>query len=339
MDHLDASGLPAAEQYESRLRLVEAMDRLGFYSYHVAEHHGTPLGLAPSPNVYLAAVAQRTQHLKFGPMVYVAALYHPMRLAEEICMLDHLSRGRLQVGIGRGAAWPEQEMYGLDPASVPERYAEAREILLTALTATEVDFSGQHYRVNRFPVVLHPYQRPRPPLWYGLGNPESAPWAAANDVNVVSLLPAALARRALDRYREEWARLGKAESALPFLGLARHVVVADTDAEAQRIAASAYPRWHDSLSHLWKQRGLALPLKLPREWGAVESSGMSIAGTPARVTDYLAEQARAGGANFFLVQMVFGDMAHEAALRSLTLLAREVAPALAAAGPSAVAAP
>jgi len=333
MDHLDASALPASEHYEARLQLVEAMDRLGFYSYHVAEHHGTPLGLAPSPNVYLAAVAQRTERLRFGPMVYVAALYHPMRLAEEICMLDQMSRGRLQVGIGRGAVWPEQEIYGLDPATVPERYAEAREILLQALTAEEVDFSGRHYRINRFPVVLRPYQKPRPPLWYGLGNPESAPWAAANDVNVVSLLPAALARRALDRYREEWARLCKPTAALPFLGLARHVVVADTDAAARSIAARAYPRWHDSLTHLWRQRGLALPLKLPREWEALESGGMSVAGTSSRVAEYLAAQAAAGGANFFLCQMVFGDMAYEDALRSLTLFARDVAPALAAVSP------
>jgi alkanesulfonate monooxygenase SsuD/methylene tetrahydromethanopterin reductase-like flavin-dependent oxidoreductase (luciferase family) len=76
-DHVDDSGLPLAEHYAARLRIVEVLDSLRFESYHIAEHHGTPLGLAPSPNVYLAAVSQRTRRLKFGPMVYVAALYHP----------------------------------------------------------------------------------------------------------------------------------------------------------------------------------------------------------------------------------------------------------------------
>ena len=100
-DHVDDCGLPLAGHYAARLRIVEALDDLQFDSYHVAEHHGTPLGRAPSPNVYLAAVAQRTRRLKFGPMVYVAALYHPLRLAEEICMLDHMSGGRMQIGLGR----------------------------------------------------------------------------------------------------------------------------------------------------------------------------------------------------------------------------------------------
>jgi alkanesulfonate monooxygenase SsuD/methylene tetrahydromethanopterin reductase-like flavin-dependent oxidoreductase (luciferase family) len=94
-DHVDDSGLEQAEHYETRLKLIEALDRLGFDSYHTAEHHGTPLGFAPSPSVYLSAVAQRTKRLKFGPLVYLPALYHPMRLAEEICMLDQMSRGRL----------------------------------------------------------------------------------------------------------------------------------------------------------------------------------------------------------------------------------------------------
>jgi alkanesulfonate monooxygenase SsuD/methylene tetrahydromethanopterin reductase-like flavin-dependent oxidoreductase (luciferase family) len=328
MDHVDDSGRPPSEHYEVRLKLVEAMDRLGFYSYHVAEHHGTPLGFAPSPSVYLSAVAQRTRQLRFGPMVYVAALYHPMRLAEEICMLDQLSRGRLQLGLGRGAVWPEQEIYDVDPATVGERYAEARDIVLQALGADVVNFEGKHLRVRNFPVVLRPFQRPRPPIWYGIGNPESAPWAAAHSANVVSLQPAAVARRTLDRYREEWAKLGRAESDLPFLGLARHLVVAETDAGARAIARAAFPRWRKSFSALWDQRGVPLPLKFPWEWDELEASGMCVAGTPQTVREYLERQSAEARATFFLCQMVFGEIGYEDALNSLTLFAREVAPAL-----------
>ena len=79
-----------------RLKIVEAYDRAGFYGYHVAEHHATPLGMAASPGVFLAAVAQRTQALRFGPLVYPLPLYHPLRLIEEICMLDQMSGGRMQ---------------------------------------------------------------------------------------------------------------------------------------------------------------------------------------------------------------------------------------------------
>jgi alkanesulfonate monooxygenase SsuD/methylene tetrahydromethanopterin reductase-like flavin-dependent oxidoreductase (luciferase family) len=79
-DHLDDSGLPQDQLFENRLRLTEAYDRAGIYAYHVAEHHATPLGLAPSPSVYLSAVSQRTKNLRFGPMVYCLPFYHPERL-------------------------------------------------------------------------------------------------------------------------------------------------------------------------------------------------------------------------------------------------------------------
>ena len=101
-DHLDDSGLPLARHFENRLRLIEAYDRAGFYAYHLAEHHNTPLGYAPSPSVSLAAVAQRTKHLKFGPMVDLLPLYHPLRLIDEVCMLDQISEGRFLYGVGRG---------------------------------------------------------------------------------------------------------------------------------------------------------------------------------------------------------------------------------------------
>jgi alkanesulfonate monooxygenase SsuD/methylene tetrahydromethanopterin reductase-like flavin-dependent oxidoreductase (luciferase family) len=241
-----------------------------------------------------------------------------------------MSRGRLQLGLGRGAVWPEQELYGVDPASIAERYAEARDIVLLALSSAQVSFSGKHFNFKDFPMLLRPYQQPRPPLWYGIGNPDSAVWAAANDVNVISLQPAAVARRTLDRYREEWALLGKSEADLPFLGLSRQVVVAATDREAEQIARAAYPRWRASFARIWEQRGLPLPRPLPQEWDALQANGMCIAGAPRTVSDYLAEQRQLAHSNFFVCQMVFGTMEREAALRSLTLFAEQVAPALAA---------
>ncbi|HYR97370.1 MAG TPA: LLM class flavin-dependent oxidoreductase, partial [Gemmatimonadales bacterium] len=101
-DHMDASGEPLALLFENRLKLAEAYDRLGLYALHVAEHHSTPLGMSPSPSVFLALAAQRTKRLRLGPLVYTLPLYHPLRLAEEICTLDQLSGGRLELGVGRG---------------------------------------------------------------------------------------------------------------------------------------------------------------------------------------------------------------------------------------------
>src|SRR5260221_13849236 len=124
-DHLDRHGGTLADYYEDRLKIAEAYDRAGFYAYHLAEHHATPLGMAPSPSVFLAAVAQRTSRLRFGPLVYTLGLHHPLRVAEEICMLDQMSGGRLEVGIGRGISSYELRYYGVDPQQAQSIYVEA----------------------------------------------------------------------------------------------------------------------------------------------------------------------------------------------------------------------
>ena len=113
-DQNDLGTLPLADQYENRLRLIEFYDRSGFRTYHMSEHHSTPLSMTPSPSVFLAAVAQRTQRIRLGPLVYVLPMHHPLRLAEEICMLDHLSRGRFEWGVGRGASPHELEDFGVE---------------------------------------------------------------------------------------------------------------------------------------------------------------------------------------------------------------------------------
>src|SRR2546430_4944839 len=123
-DHLDRHGGPLADYYEGRLHITEAYDRAGFYAYHLAEHHSTPLGMAPSPSVFLSAVAQRTRRLRFGPLVWAMPLHHPLRLIEEICMLDQLSGGRLEIGFGRGSVPIEIEYYGANPDRSEEHTSE-----------------------------------------------------------------------------------------------------------------------------------------------------------------------------------------------------------------------
>ncbi len=128
-DHLDASGAALGEFYEHRLRLVEAYERIGIHCYHTAEHHATPLGMCPSPSLLHSAIAQRTKRILFGPLVYTLALYHPLRLAEEVCMLDHMSGGRFQLGIGRGISPYELGYFGSNPEEAGPRYIEAWSVM------------------------------------------------------------------------------------------------------------------------------------------------------------------------------------------------------------------
>lgn len=327
-DHVDDSGLPLAEHLEGRLRLAEAYDALDFHCYHVAEHHGTPLGLAPSPGILFAALSQRTRRLRFGPLVYLLPLYHPLRLIEEVAMLDSLSGGRFQLGVGRGVSPIELGFYGIDMAEQRARFEETLEVLLKGLSSASLDHDGEFFSFDDVPMALRPVQRPHPPLWYGAGSPDSIRWCARNGVNMVTLALGERVRQATDLYRGEWQ--GAAE-AIPLMGVSRHIVVAATDAEAQALARPAYARWRRNMAKLWEERGSGFPLggHLPFEWDAAAAMGHGCAGSPATVRAFVEREAAEGGINYFVSAFAFGDLSREAATRSIELFATEVMPAFA----------
>ena len=328
-DHLDRGDLPLRDYYEARLTLIEAYEREGFYAYHVAEHHSTPLGMAPSPSVFLSAVAQRTRRLRFGPMVYALPLYHPLRLIEEICMLDQMSGGRLDIGFGRGSSPIELAVYGQDPADAQRIYTEGLDLVLQGLTRKTLDFAGEFFTFKDVPMELEPLQKPHPPLWYGVHSTESAELAARRRLNIVSLDPAAPTRTFTDRFREVWGEVhGDDETALPRIGLGRFVVVADDDAEALRIAHRAYPVWHRSFNYLFRLRGSSPRHPRPPDFDGVMASGQGVAGSPRTVRKFLQSQIEASGVNYLIGQFAFGDIALDEALRSVDLFAREVMPGL-----------
>ena len=246
-DHLDRNALPLNEYYEARLKLIEAYERAGFYAYHLAEHHSTPIGMAPSPSVFLSAIAQRTKTLRFGPMVYALPLHHPLRLIEEICMVDQLSGGRLEIGFGRGSSPTENALYGQDPALAQEMYTEGRELILQGLTQRILNYEGNHYKFKDVPMELEPLQKPHPPMWYGVHSVEAAERAARQNLDMISLDSAKDARS----FNDSFAKSGvpcAVTSRRRKLGLSRFIVIADTDQEALRHRPPAYPVSHRFLS-------------------------------------------------------------------------------------------
>ena len=328
-DHLDDSGLPLSRHFEARLRLIEAYDRLGFYGYHLAEHHNTPLGYAPSPSVFLSAVAQRTERLKFGPMVYLLPLYHPLRLIDEICMLDQLSHGRFLYGVGRGISPIEVGFYGINFETGMQQFREAYEAIRIGLTEDELTFHGKFYDFDHVPIVMKPVQKPWPELWYGTSRPDSIPWAAKEGANIVTLRDTSTARAIIDLYKSEWRKLGREEADLPLLGINRHLVVAEDEERAHEIARRAYRPWRKHMELLWAKYDVPFPLKatLPEEWDALEAHGHAIAGTPAQVKDYVAETVEAAGASYFVCDFAFGSITPDEARRSAELFAEHVIPA------------
>jgi alkanesulfonate monooxygenase SsuD/methylene tetrahydromethanopterin reductase-like flavin-dependent oxidoreductase (luciferase family) len=327
-DHMDRGLTPLDQFYEERLKLVEAYDRAGFHGYHVAEHHATPLGVAPCPGIWLAAVAQRTQRLRFGPLVYLLPLYHPIKLLEEICMLDQISRGRFLLGVGRGISPIELRYYGLDPDETPTMYAEALQVIIRGMTSPLLNFEGKHYNYRDVPMELTPFQHPYPPLWYGLARPEAIPWAVQNKVNIVGNLPGAPMRTLTDRYRAEWLAAGNDPADLPLMGVGRHVVVAPTDKEALEIARRGYDKWRASFLKLWLAHGM-MPTPqaiFPERFEDAELQGRAVAGTPDKVRAFLQQTIDDGGLNYLLCRFAFGDITGDEALHSIDLFTRHVMP-------------
>ena len=325
-DHLDQRpGVALETVYRDRLRLIADYDAAGISTYHLAEHHATPLGMAPSPSVFLAAVAARTTHLRFGPMVYCLPLYDPLRLIEEICMLDQLSGGRFEFGVGRGISPFEAAYFGVDSAASQAIYVEAFEVLMKGLTNAEMSHSGNRFSYHSVPMELAPKQRPHPPIWYGVAAPHGAIWPAEQGINIISNAPCAVAREATDHYRAAWNANRGPGAALPKMGVARHLYIADSDAEAEAIARRAYGVWYGSFVKLWRQFG-AQPTAYSPDFDDVRKMDAVICGAPDTVAAEIARQVEAAGLNYFVCRFAFGDLSYEESARSLALFSDAVAP-------------
>ncbi|WP_375779246.1 LLM class flavin-dependent oxidoreductase [Bradyrhizobium sp. ma5] len=325
-DHLDDNGRDVARQYEDRLKLAEACDSLGFYAYHLAEHHCSPHGRGPSPNLFLSSVAQRTHRLRVGPLVLLLNLYHPLRAFEEICMLDQLSAGRLELGIGRGSQPIEWGYYGISADAAPGRYEEASEILDIALKEHTLSYLGHHFELSEIPLTLRPHQRPHPPIWIASNRAESAEWAAANGANLACAGPSSTVRNITDAFRSHRAKNRRADGREPFLGLLRMVVIAQSDQDAHAAAETAYRRWLESFKFLYERNAIPTPPNLPLTFDAALESELCVVGTRASVRQLLLNQMEQAGANYLLCQLAFGNLPLEISLYTATTIQSELIP-------------
>jgi len=322
-DHVDRrSAGPLTEFFEDRLKLAEKYDEKGFYAYHSAEHHATTLGMACSPSVYMSALAQRTHELKFGPLVYCLPQYHPIRLFEEICMLDQMSGGRFQLGVGKGISEIESSYYGLEIDKVTSIYQEYFQILIKAMTVDELTFEGEHFSVEGMPIELAPVQKPHPPIWAGLGNPEAISWPAENRINIITNHNAETVRKITDAYRREWEEFGYDSEELPLLGMTRLMVIAETDEKALVIGRRMYDIWYKSFMKLWWRHNKTPPLApVTEEFDEMISGGKAIVGTPNTVKKILDEHIEQSGVNYMVCRFAFGDVTYDEAAYSIDAFA------------------
>ncbi len=326
-DHVDRARDDLYAYYEDRLRIVEQYDRIGIHRYHVAEHHGTPLGMSASPSVYLAAVSQRTKKLRFGPMIFAAPLYHPLRLAEEICMIDQMSGGRFELGFGRGASPIEASFWDLEREEMEPVYQETIAIVLDALQTGELNFKGEYYSFENTPLCLEPRQKPYPPMWYGIHSVESAARVAREGFNVISLDSAEETREYVDAYRAAWRDVN-GDTPEPCIGISYFIVIAEDEDEALSVARRSYPVWHDSFNYLFRRNGTVPRHQRPADWDGIVAEGRAVAGTPDQVAAFLKNACDTSAVNYLVGQFAFGDQTVEETLRTVELFADRVMPVL-----------
>ena len=281
------------------------------------------------PLMVYAFVLSNTTTLKVGTGVLVLPMRRDIVVtAKQIATLDHFGKGRLEIGVGIGAY--REEFKALQPDSKLERgdiVDEGLQALRLLFADRVASFEGKYYRYTAVPMELQPYQKPHPPLWYGIGRADAVPWAAARAVNIVGNVTGAMMRPITDRYRAEWRALGREPSDLPLMGLSRHVVVAETEREALAVASRGYQKWRDSFLLLWRKHNMQLPnpnALFPETFEEAEGEGRAVAGPPEKVRAFLQRQIDAGGLNYLLCRFAFGDIEPDEALHSLDLFTRHV---------------
>lgn len=308
----------ARATFESTIEDTKEAEALGFDGLVTTEHHFDGWTMVPSPNVYLAALARETSRIRLGHSVQVLSVHNPWRLAEEAGMLDILSNGRAEIGVGKGNFSVERERYTPAESELDARYSEGVELLLRALRETSMTFEGKYTRISQPSTVYPKPFNPGMRLWMPATRPEVGEWVGSLGQNLFSFL-APPARPIYDRYLEAAAAAGHAAGGENFIGITS-VIIAPTDAEAERAQAHSAKTARDTLL----SRGLSsdeAEIFLPAFAGTV-------VGTPQSVYEQLREGLKACGARRVCLVFRMRGMPEPVARQTQQLFGAEVLPRL-----------
>ena len=338
-DHIEGRGGQSAEEtYEDRIAFLQRAEAGGFYAFHLAEHHGFELSISPTAAVFLAALARETTHLKLIPTVVCLPLHDPVRVFEDLAMLDVLSHGRLELGVGKGITPYEHLQFGHPPEEASARSKEILGMLLEGWeTGVISSVNSTFYDFVELKLPFKPVQHPYPPLWTA-GNVETAGRGGHNFIFPTVISPEMRAR--YDELRTESREQPGHQNphvADPRIAQCQGVVIADTDEEAQAIARRAWRAYTETLQRTHGNVPAHLQTEMP-EWDNPLAklmmsrdpldSELIVAGSAERVRDYYVEQARRGIANYFILMLPFGDMSQEETRTTLDGFISEVIPAV-----------
>ena len=318
------------EFFGRMLDQVAFADELGFHAAWLTEHHFDPYGGAiPNPAVFGAAIAQRTRRIRIGTAVTVLPLHNPLLVAEDFAMLDVLSNGRLDFGVGRGSLQAEFHQLGISPEDSAEVVAEATELIARAWSEPSFEHHGRHYDYGPISLLPRPVQRPHPPIWVGAARTtDSFEWAGRNGFHLMVLpymFPPEFLQERIAVYHEALRSAGH-DPATKEIMAKFHVFVGETSDEAHRLAAPAYENYQ-RISSARSGREHKSHWRAGSTYEQQVAEYKVIAGSPADCCARLRYWRETLPLTQIGGTFHFGGLDQTATLRSLELFAHEVAPA------------
>ena len=321
-------------EFEQLIEQCEVADELGYDTVFLAEHHFSRVGMCPDALMVALAIAQRTKKIRIGTAICIMPFHNPVRLAEQAALVDVLSGGRLELGVGRGSQPKEFQGFNISPTESREKMQEGLEVMTRLLEGECLTFHGKHYSCIDAEIFPKPIQKPRPPIWLAGTSPETYVFAGQSGYNIM----ASGTFKGPDVYLEKMALFnetvrsrGGDPNDYPSL-MAHHVHVCDDPEHAwKQIEPSE--SWY--LSYRSAVNSIEMPLEekeaLKRNWNydvdirqVIEGGG--VIGPPDKVIADLKRLQEEFQVNHIMIFVLRG-IAQDEAIQSLERFAKEVMPA------------
>lgn len=304
--------------YRELLEQAEEADRLGLESFWIAEHHFHEYGVVPRPAVLLAAAAERTERIKLGAAVVVLSFDNPVRVAEDVAMVDTLSGGRLVLGVGSGYLKHEFEGFGIAPEEKRARFDEGLDVLRKAWSGDRFSHEGDHFRFADIRLNVQPAEASGPPIWVAILSNPAAYHVGRRGLPIMTIPYATtdsfdeLAETSRE-FRRGFAESGRPDSEATIrFGL--HVYCAETTAQAREEAREAMDRY--VRTRLYAKQ---------RSFDELIEKDLVAFGDPDEIARVVRRYEEAGMTHMMAISN-FGGMPHERVKESMRLLAEEVMP-------------
>jgi alkanesulfonate monooxygenase SsuD/methylene tetrahydromethanopterin reductase-like flavin-dependent oxidoreductase (luciferase family) len=252
-------------------------------------------------------------------------------MIEEVCMLDNLSNGRLDLGFGRGISPYELGYFGIDSSESRSIMEESLEVLIQGLTQERLNHQGKYFQFRDVPMELNPLQRPYPPLWYPTRSPDSVKQAARQGYNCVTIGPPDRVHQNVSTYWDTWTAHRDDPGRLNFhvpepkMGVARQVIIADTEKEAHEMAKAAHGDWFRSITRLWHAHDDHGP-DGHFGWEPSIQDRSIIFGTSDQVKEQVEQLTEETGSNYLLCAFAWGTLSYQQSLYSMRIFADTVMP-------------